>query len=91
MSRNARKTHSSDLLRKALQALWLSKVATNPTQNLWRFWQSATDTMWLKTEKIAFPRDKRHIMLNMCVQDIEAEHQEKKTKQESEETKAQAF
>jgi hypothetical protein len=27
----------------------------------------------------------------MCVQDIEAEHQEKKTKQESEETKAQAF
>ncbi len=30
-------------------------------------------------------------MLNMCVQDIEAEHQEKKTKQESKETEAQAF
>jgi hypothetical protein len=34
-------------------------------------------------------QETKGIMLNMCVQDIEAEHQEKKTKQESEETKAQ--
>jgi hypothetical protein len=46
----------------------------------------------LKTEKIAFPRNKRHYAMHyasMCVQDIEAEQQEKKTKQESEETKVQ--
>jgi hypothetical protein len=36
-------------------------------------------------------QETKGIMLNMCVQDIEAEHQEKKTKQESGETKAQAF
>lgn len=66
MSRNARKTHSRNSLRKALQALWLSKVATNPTQKLWRFWQSAADTMWLKTGKIDFPRDKRHYAKHVC-------------------------